>query len=523
MSCQSPTNPGKYSRKQHHSYSNNNGIKHIIIENDGNNNDARLLLSSFEKNHAKNTKTGEEDILVLVTDTDTDTDQWQLLLHEIRNEHKTFSFSRLYYNAIFTEKHSIGDKFFGRDRNIQWILANKFIIATQYKMPVVQVLGANTNRISRTKNNIQFFIDEQQYICAVLTFENINNIVNIKPSNNKNNKKKESVNANAINIAKNDFCANIVQHCTEMDLAIVEHYQGYNNNNQNQDLKNQSSSNKKSGGWRKNWQPKYADNIYLIRIPGSYYRRHMRYSFYEFCCEFTKYLISIHAYSHPLFALFMTTIARFDCFQMCLPLVPLSGNLREMYAQYVLGQYFVDDDNEKNSASNNINSNNNNKNNCQEIGDHDIHHHHHQTCCETETAKEKEREKFEEHIINKRCVSKKTKTNNKKKGISNETIDSFIACYHYWQITRLNRACSTCLYSLSPAKYEDIDNCSSSNNTNTNSNTNTNNNYSDLMAIIIEYAGFNEMKCDDIYTKTKQFVAENPLVLQLYRHQISSL
>jgi hypothetical protein len=232
----------------------------------------------------------------------------------LKSQKQRFSLDKLKYSRTLTEA-SANDDLFNRPQtannyaHIQWILACKFIIASNYCFDHYDVLGMNRSKIPK---NFSFFVDEQENICAV-----IRNCENCKIS------------------------TDIVQHCNKIETCLIQRYifnigetidiDQYLKNIANTMVQKQT---------KLSFEFNTIDNrtdICVIRIAMVYYVRNLRHSFYEHCCKITKHLSIKQQFAHPLFLLFYKTIANFDCFQCSVPMTPLSGSLYRMFCQFSLG------------------------------------------------------------------------------------------------------------------------------------------------------------------------------------------
>ena len=95
--------------------------------------------------------------------------------------------------------------------------------------------------------------------------------------------------------------------------------------------------------------------VSIIRVPMSYYNLNIESSFYQICCKIVKYMVNKQDYGNPLFQLLLKNIANFDCFQSSVPMVPLNGSLYQMFCQFGLGLYQINNDDDRNINKNCMN------------------------------------------------------------------------------------------------------------------------------------------------------------------------
>lgn len=270
-------------------------------------------------------------------------------LTEIKNMKPAFSAERLQINMKYTQNAADDDLFCKppcskSSSYIRWVLACKFMIASQLRLSSYQILGMQRNRIPE---NMHFFVDEQQNLCAVLKY----------PPNHQ-------------------LSMQIIHHCDNIETSVIQHYvapkrqhQAGDEEDEDDDLCVDSTRTKQrtdchlSSSSRflmddmKNKENEDAENqqeqlITIVRIPMLYYYVHIASSFYALCCRIAAYLNEHSLFGHPLFHLLWQTIANFDCFQSTVPMIPLKGGLPEMFAQFALSLYL--DDQEKLGNAKNV-------------------------------------------------------------------------------------------------------------------------------------------------------------------------
>jgi len=186
-----------------------------------------------------------------------------------------------------------------RNKYTQWVLACKFIIAANWK-----VEG------SRIPQNMHFFVDDQQNICALVENEN-------SPVTN-----------------------DVVRHCNQIETAMVRKYRRQRMDNE---MNKAFDSDDSGDSEDDDLVSIHDDMVYIVRIPAVYYDQNLHSSFYSVCCRAAKHLQKRQNYGHPLFQILFKNIANFDSFQLTVPMVSLRGTLYAMFCQFGLGVFAHDD------------------------------------------------------------------------------------------------------------------------------------------------------------------------------------
>eukprot|EP00485_Elphidium_margaritaceum_P010503 CAMPEP_0202706162 /NCGR_PEP_ID=MMETSP1385-20130828/18620_1 /ASSEMBLY_ACC=CAM_ASM_000861 /TAXON_ID=933848 /ORGANISM="Elphidium margaritaceum" /LENGTH=359 /DNA_ID=CAMNT_0049364569 /DNA_START=200 /DNA_END=1279 /DNA_ORIENTATION=- len=239
---------------------------------------------------------------------------------------RNFNAEKLLFDAQYTEKYS-NDPLFSTAPStkpaafVRWVLACKFIIASQLKLSTYQILGMQRNKIP---SNMHFYVDKQQNLCALISHSQTDKV-----------------------------STEIIAHCNRIETSVVQTYidrQSYASRSNTLDdfFTHQfpnakiNSSNACEKNERENERVEDGDDlcddlISIVRIPMSYYKFHIESSFYELCCRVASHLHSHNLWLNPLFQVFFQNIANFDCFQSTVPMVPLKGSLCAMFCQFALG------------------------------------------------------------------------------------------------------------------------------------------------------------------------------------------
>jgi len=261
----------------------------------------------------------------------------------IQRKKRTFNRDQLYLDRKKTISASKNNALFGgieynqmNYNTIRWMLACKFVIASNLKIDQYDCLGMHRNKIP---TNMHFYVDQTLNICCI------------------------------INHKENEKCSmsqNIIKHCNKIETCVIQSYHYISDkNNVSKLIENMIKNNDEDDDlWidrkRTKTNHRHNHNIYhsenneiitIIRIPMIYYGMNMNTSFYEFCCKIASQIINIEKdFSNPLFQILMQNIASFDTFQSSVPMIPLKGRLYQMFCQYALGS-----NNHKNVGKNKIN------------------------------------------------------------------------------------------------------------------------------------------------------------------------
>lgn len=266
----------------------------------------------------------------------------------IQSYQQSFNADKLAFDREETIKAATEDPLFAQTaynrinyNAIRWILACKFVIASQLKMDQYDCLGMHRNKIP---TNMHFYVDKTLNICCII-----------------NHKQNE----------KFSISQNIINHCNEIETSMIQSYifqqhQHKNdifisklienmirNNDEDDDLWIDKKQTKNNHDHNHSIHHIKENNeiITIIRIPMIYYGMNIKSSFYELCCKIAAQIINIKKdFSNPLFRVLMQNIANYDTFQSSVPMIPCSGGIYQMFCQYGLGL-----NNHKNAAKNTIN------------------------------------------------------------------------------------------------------------------------------------------------------------------------
>jgi len=183
------------------------------------------------------------------------------------------------------------------ERHTQWVLASKFVIAANWKV--------DGNRIPQ---NMRFFVDEQQNLCAFIEDEHC------------------------------DITRDVVHHCRQIETSVVRKYRRQRLKGENvSDSEDSDIDNGMVAVQHPVERQREEEMVYIVRIPAIYYAQNLKSSFYLVCCRTAKHLQRMQHYGHPLFQILFKNIANFDSFQLSVPMVSLRGPLYAMFCQFGLG------------------------------------------------------------------------------------------------------------------------------------------------------------------------------------------
>mmetsp|Transcript_37340 Transcript_37340/g.33007 ORF Transcript_37340/g.33007 Transcript_37340/m.33007 type:complete len:400 (-) Transcript_37340:273-1472(-) len=265
----------------------------------------------------------------------------------IQHYQQSFNADKLCFNRAYTIAAATKDPLFAQPAYnamnpsaVRWVLACKFIIASQLRLDQYDCLGMHRNKIPQ---NMYFYVDQQNNLCCII-----------------NHDKNEN----------NSMSQKIISHCNKIETSMIQSYVGNNDiskligdmitdNNDNDDEDDdlwlntkQTKTNHHKHSIHHSENNNNNEIITIIRVPMVYYGRNIKTSFYELCCKIANHIITIKQdFSNPLFQILMQNIANFDCFQSSVPMIPLKGSIYQMFCQYGLGLYNHKDKGKKNTIS----------------------------------------------------------------------------------------------------------------------------------------------------------------------------